>query len=185
MIRAVTAVFLLGWLGGLGAAPQQVAPDSIQIEDADTLLITVGGTDYRIQLPAVDAPEDTMNPKLQRDMQRTGLDAETLIALGRQADAGLRTLLGESASPTLHFDPDQRDKYGRVPGDLVDGEGRWLSVRLVEAGFAIPMPTSDPDKQSALSTALAEAQAGRHGLWGSDADTFSAWAHPLPTPAVH
>ena len=60
----------------------------MQIEDADTLLVEVAGVSYRVQLPDIDAPENTANPKLQRDIERTGLDAEALLALGRQADEG-------------------------------------------------------------------------------------------------
>jgi len=182
MKKATTGVLLLALAGTVWADPQQVAVETVQLEDADTLLIDVGGVTYRIQLPGVDAPENTMNPKLQRDIERTGLDAETLLGLGRAADEGLRGLLVEFTPYVLDFDPDRRDKYGRVPGDLLDAHGRRLSVRLVESGYAIPMPMTLSAQQVLPDPALAEAVGERRGLWGSHADAFAAWAQPANTP---
>ncbi|MCP5430278.1 MAG: hypothetical protein H6962_08775 [Chromatiaceae bacterium] len=82
MKKAVTGLLLLACSSALNAAPQQVVPESVQIEDADTLVVEVAGVSYRIQLPDIDAPENTMNQKLQRDIERTGLGAEALLALG-------------------------------------------------------------------------------------------------------
>jgi len=182
MMKATTGVLLLALAGMAWAEPQQVVAASVQLEDADTLLVDAAGGSYRIQLPGVDAPESTMNPKLQRDIQRTGLDAETLLGLGRAADEGLRGLLDEFTPYVLEFDPDRRDKYGRVPGDLIDAEGRRLSVRLVESGYAIPMPTTPSAQPLPLDAALAGAMGERRGLWGSHADVFAAWARPANTP---
>lgn len=177
----LTAVFLLlASTGAIWADPRQVVPDGVQIEDADTLLVDEPGGGHRIQLPGIDAPESTMNPKLQRDVQRTGLTAETLLELGTRADAGLRSLLDEFS--LLRFDPEARDRYGRVPGDMFDAQGRRLSVRLVREGYAVPMPTADSAQSAELDAALREAQAGGHGLWGSHPATFAAWAGTEPAP---
>ena len=64
MNKALTGLLLLICSSALTAGPQVVVPGSVQIEDADTLLIEVAGVSYRIQLPDIDAPENTMNPKL-------------------------------------------------------------------------------------------------------------------------
>jgi len=176
MNKAIRILVLLAATGAACADPQRAVPESVQIEDADTLLIDVGGVAYRVQLPGVDAPENTMNPKLQRDIQRTGLDEEALLELGRAADEGLRGLLREFVPHTLDFDPLNQDKYGRVPGDLVDAEGRRLSVRLVESGYAVPLQAQDSATPSPLDAALARAQAERRGLWGSHAHSFARWA---------
>ena len=65
---------VFGWLAAavtVHAATSSVAVDKVGIEDADTLLVDVAGTAYRIQLPDIDAPESVPNPKLQRDVERT------------------------------------------------------------------------------------------------------------------
>ena len=105
-----------------------------------------------------------------------------MLELGHAADEGLRGLLSEFAPYVLDFDPGGRDRYGRVPGDLVDAEGRRLSVRLVERGYAIPMPTALPAQQVLLDPALAEAMGERRGLWGTRAEAFAAWAQSPATP---
>ncbi len=159
----------------VGAESGQRAPTVVEVEDADTLRVELEGAAYRIQLPGIDAPESVPNPKLMRDVERTGRDAEALLALGRLADQGLRDLLPGFMPYQLHFDPGIRDKYGRTPGDLRDGQGQWLSVRLVEAGYAIPRGEVDTERRIALERASELARAEERGLWGSAPDDFSAW----------
>ncbi len=183
MNKSVTGVLLLICSGALTAAPQEVVPGGVQIEDADTLLVEVAGVSYRVQLPDIDAPENTANPKLQRDIERTGLDAEALLALGRRADEGLRDLLRDFAPYQLHFDPDNRDRYGRVPGELVNAAGQQLSLRLVEEGYAVPVVNTDPLRQAALDAAASAARAGGRGLWGTQSDNFARWAQPAEATA--
>ena len=163
---------------GLHAEIQRVAPDIVGVEDADTLQVEVGGVSYRIQLPGVDAPESVPNPKLLRDVERTGMDADSLLALGRAADRGLHEQLTGFLPYSLRFDPEQHDKYGRVPGELHRADGQRLSVSLVEAGYAIPLPGLDPAQQAELVAAMAGARDERRGLWGSHPDAFAAWARP-------
>lgn len=179
MKRAVLGLLL--WSGTLVAAPHWATPEALTIEDADTVLAEVAGVTHRVQLADIDAPENTSNPKLERDIARTGLDAGTLLGLGQRADDGLRRLLDTEPRHRLHFDPDARDRYGRVPGDLADARGRRVSERLVEAGYAIPLPTASADRAADLAAALQRARTARNGLWGSDAATFAAWAQ-LPPP---
>ena len=103
------------------AGQQTIAPERVDVEDADTLLMQVAGASYRIQLPGIDAPESVMNPKLQRDIGRTGLSADTLLPLGQAAVTGLQQLLPSFQPYRLVFDPEVKDRYGRTPGDLVRG----------------------------------------------------------------
>lgn len=46
--------------------------DASEIEDGDTLVAVIGGSRERLQLAGIDAPEDSDNAKLQRDLTRTG-----------------------------------------------------------------------------------------------------------------
>lgn len=174
---------LLGLLLGLGllqgvalAQDGFVSPQSVAVEDADTLLIELDGRSYRVQLVDIDAPESAPNPKLQRDVERTGLDAASLLALGQAADAELTALLVAFRPYRLGFQPQSPDRYGRVPGDLYDADGRALSTELVARGYAIPLPGRSEPAASPLEQALESARRERRGLWGSEAQAFAAWA---------
>ena len=158
------------------AQMQQLSPEFVEVQDTDTLAVKIEGVPYRIQLPAVDAPESVHNPKLLRDVQRTGLDAETLLPLGLAADQWLRDRLQDFKPFRLHADLSYRDKYGRVPGDLLAADGRRLSTLVVEEGYAIPVGDQQGQRQQELQDALARAQRERRGLWGSHPDAFAAWA---------
>lgn len=162
-------------LGMPAWAQQSIAPEALNIEDGDTLHVQVSGVSYRIQLPDIDAPENVVNPKLQRDIDRTGLSADELLPLGEGAAGGLRQLLPMFQPYRLVFDPAVRDRYGRTPGDLVDGHGVALSLRLVEAGWALPSRPADGREQVLQAAAAAAREAGR-GLWGQYPDRAKAWA---------
>ena len=173
-----------GWLASLClsltfavvAAPgQAVTPELVEIEDADTLRVVVASVSYRIQLIGIDAPESSMNPKLQHDMQRTGLAAKVLLPLGHAANGRLRELLTEFRPYRLVFDPQRKDRYGRTPGDLIDAKGNFLSLRLVQEGYAIPVGPPETRKQVLVEAANSALQASR-GLWHSYPETANAWA---------
>lgn len=176
MSRTIPLAILAVLSGALLAEPQTVEPQAVRIEDADTLAVELAGERLRVQLSDIDAPESTHNPKLLRDQERTGLSAETLLELGRAADAGIERLLGELAPYRLHFDPQARDRYGRVPGDLLDASGRALSTLLVEGGYAVPLQGQSTERRAELAAALARAREERRGLWGSHPEDFAAWA---------
>lgn len=181
-MRARTFTALLMLLSGALPADEEVATlPVLEIEDADTLLVKLKGETYRVQLPDIDAPESTPNPKLQRDLERTGLAADALLALGQAADAGLRDLLREFQPYAVHLNPQSPDRYGRVPGDLRDGSGRALSTRLVEQGYAVPLPGLSGPRAEDLAAALSAARGAGLGLWGSHPDAFGAWAG-IPEP---
>lgn len=178
----ISLLLMLGISGLSHADPQTLVPDELQLEDADTLLVLIGDIRYRVQLPAIDAPESVANPKLQRDRQRTGLSEAQLLQLGAGAEAGLQRLLQAFSPYRLQIDPGARDKYGRSPGDLLDAQGRRLSVRLVAEGYAVPLGRGKSTVPPALEQALQQAKQGRQGLWGSQPDVFAAWAGSTARP---
>ena len=153
-----------------------VSPQSVAVEDADTLLVELDGRTYRVQLVDIDAPESVPNPKLQRDVERTGLDSAALLALGQAADAALTGLLAEFRPYRLSFQPEAPDRYGRIPGELYAADGRALSTELVARGYAIPLPGRPEPAASPLERALEIARSNRLGLWASEAPAFAAWA---------
>ena len=153
-----------------------LSPQSVAVEDADTLLVELDGRSYRVQLVDIDAPESVPNPKLQRDAERTGLDSASLLALGQAADAALAELLVEFQPYRLRFEAESPDRYGRVPGDLYDAAGRALSAELVARGYAIPLPGRPEPAASGLDSAMHTARRAGRGLWGTHPETFNAWA---------
>jgi len=157
------------------AGHQSVAPEQVTIEDGDTLQVTVAGMDYRIQLPDIDAPENVVNPKLQRDVGRTGLPPEALLPLGERAADGLHAMLPAFRPYRLVFDPGVTDRYGRTPGDLLDADGDTLSLRLVEAGYALPSRPAT-GRAAGLEAAAEAARAANLGLWRWHPDIMRAWA---------
>jgi len=139
------------------------------LEDGDTLVVMANGEELRIQLLGIDAPEDTANPKLERDLQRTGLEMETLLKLGRQATAHLQQLVGE-AEVKLQGDLTARDRYGRVPMVVLNKQDRSLNDAMLEDGYAMVA-----GRTSATATEVQRWQqmersavAARRGIWADD-----------------
>ncbi len=140
------------------------------LEDGDTLVVLANGEELRIQLLGIDAPEDTDNPKLQRDLQRTGLEAESLLKLGRQATRHLQLLVGEG-DVTLQGDLSARDRYGRVPMLVLNKDGRSLNDAMLDDGYAMVSGRTSAtasEVQRWQQMEQASVAAGR-GLWGDDA----------------
>ena len=176
-MKIVALLLGLGLLQGVALAQDAfVSPQSVAVEDADTRLVELDGRTYRVQLVDIDAPESVPNPKLQRDVQRTGLDSASLLALGRAADAALTALLVEFRPYRLSFRSETPDRYGRVPGDLHAADGRALSIELVARGYAIPLPGRAEPVASLLDRALQTARLDGRGLWGAEAQAFADWA---------
>jgi len=165
------------------AAVERLQLEHVQVEDGDTLVLTLDGNQERVQLAHIDAPEDSENAKLQHDIQRTELDRMVLIELGRAASSHLRVLTADDAGPfTLVYDPERRDRYGRLLGDLTDATGRPLGEAMVEDGFARVLRPRPPGKPgpAELKDLEATAISTNLGLWGTHRDTALAWRGVLP-----
>ncbi|MCB1856725.1 MAG: thermonuclease family protein [Gammaproteobacteria bacterium] len=177
---------LLIWLllsTHLVAASQSYAV--LDIEDGDTLILEVDGQPVRVQLLGIDAPEDTDNPKLHRDLQRTGLEASQLLELGHRATRHLRGLAPPGTTVSLIGDITQRDKYGRLPAILMPHDGPSLNTAMVEDGYAIPLSAYplDDTLEKRLVELESEAINNRRGLWQDDlATTMTAWSGGRGTP---
>ena len=140
------------------------------LEDGDTLVVLANGEELRIQLLGIDAPEDTANPKLERDLQRTGLEAESLLQLGRQSTVHLQQLLGES-EVSLQGDLNAQDRYGRVPMIVFNKQGKSLNDAMLEDGYAMvggrtSATASDVQRWQQMEQSAVSA---KRGFWGDDA----------------
>ncbi|WP_260295886.1 thermonuclease family protein [Sedimenticola hydrogenitrophicus] len=149
----------------------------VAVEDGDTVTIRVAGEVKRLQLAGIDAPEDQPNPKLTRDLGRTGLDAETLLALGRAATAHLRQLARPGDSLTVVGDLGASDRYGRTPAVIYTGKDS-LNAAMVADGYAVVLSRASlPDELKTELTSLEQrARDGKQGLWGAQGEVTRLWS---------
>jgi len=149
----------------------------IQVEDGDTLLVSMDDTTQRIQLAGIDTPEDSQNPKLAVDIKRTGLKAEQLLPLGQAASQHLKNLVKPEEQLSLSGDLHQKDRYGRTVAQVSTKKGESLSLIMVADGYARPiksatLPSPFADK---LKSAFQNASDHHQGLWQSHPKNFKAW----------
>ncbi len=149
-----------------------------QVEDGDTVVARIDGKSERLQLLGIDAPEDTDNAKLQRDLQVTGLQREVLLQLGGQATQHLRTLLAPGQEVTLAGELQRRDRYGRIPVVLYAAGERSINEAMVGDGYAVVLGryTLDVQLKTRLEALEAEAIADGRGLWGRYRENAAVWS---------
>ncbi|MBU0654983.1 MAG: thermonuclease family protein [Gammaproteobacteria bacterium] len=160
------------------AAPQPVAFVVEAIEDGDTFSVNTQEGVKRIQLAAIDAPEDTENAKLQLDMKKSGLDKQTLTGMGKAATGHLQTLLPVGGEILLLADMTVTDKYGRISAEAFDQNGQSINAAMIADGYAIVLtkqPMDDARKEALLQHQQA-AQEAQKGLWGSHPETVAIWS---------
>ena len=147
----------------------------IQIEDGDTLSVPMNGEAKRVQIAGIDAPEDTDNPKMQRDLIRTGMEPDRLLKLGVMSTEYLRRLVRLGAPFTLKYQPGKVDRYGRIGAGLWDSADRSVAESMVKGGYAVALP-GDSEQAKRLNALQAQAKQTDAGLWGIDPEAARAWA---------
>lgn len=133
---SVLAVALLAC--GAVAAGEQA--DWTAVEDGDTLVVVVQGQEMRVQLAGIDAPEDVPNPKLKKDVERTGLAEQDLLSLGAESTRYLKQLSATNKMLGLELDKAGKDKYGRMPALVSLADGKTLNTLMLESGYALAIP---------------------------------------------
>ncbi len=132
------------------AAAESALFSLVEIEDGDTIILSIEGKPVRLQLLGIDAPEDTRNPKLERDLRRTGLKPEVLLSIGRTATQHLRSAAKPGDKIRVEGDLKKRDKYGRIPVIAFDHGGRMMNETMVKEGFAIVLGAPDDELKPRL-----------------------------------
>lgn len=165
-------------LPAIGFAAERIIPGGeISAQDGDTVLILINGKNERIQLAGIDAPEDVDNPKLQVDLKRTALDKSQLLKLGRIATEQLRFLLQTQPPYVLYYDPHQRDRYGRIPANIVNAAGASVAAQMVANGYAIVnRRAASASLISHLLPLQQSAMRKKRGLWGLYGNITRRWA---------
>lgn len=148
-----------------------------KIEDGDTLVLSIEGESVRVQLLGIDAPEDTDNPKFKSDLNKTELEADELVLLGKAATEHMKTLVKEGDMILIRGELRTPDRYGRTPAIASNAEGRGLSEAMVQDGFAIAMPPSEEDSDFIRRLGRLErfSRKSNNGLWGRYPDLARDW----------
>ncbi len=159
-------LLFLSLITSIYAQPNQTAT-LLAVVDGDTLKIQFQGKEENIRLIGIDCPESRINPKAQKDAQRSGQDIETIIAMGKRATAFTKTLVKRGDTINIDFDLQQRDRSGRLLGYVYLNDGRMLNEEIVKAGYASLM-TIPPNVryQDRFLEAYREARENKRGLWG-------------------
>ena len=154
----------------------------MDVEDGDTLLVEIDGTQERLQLAGIDAPEDSENAKLQRDVDHSGLAKAALLRLGQAATEHLRSLVVSGDQLKVIGQLGKRDRYGRITAQVSDRQGRSVGEQMVRDGYAVALRRHVAD--AALKARLTEletaAVAAHTGLWGNERNNAFAWSGRKP-----
>ncbi|MFZ3585020.1 thermonuclease family protein [Loktanella sp. DJP18] len=143
-------VFLLGLLFKLGGITPASFEAAVRVVDGDSLVATPNGTEIKIRLHGIDAPEYDQ-PE------------------GPAATAMLRSLVrGETV--TIH--PVDRDRYDRLVARVTLADGTDVGREMVRRGMAIALMHHNKN----YSYDQHQAQSDRAGFWASGGIVApSAW----------
>ncbi|NQS99858.1 MAG: thermonuclease family protein [Candidatus Omnitrophica bacterium] len=134
-----------------------------KVFDGDTLRLANG---EKVRLLGIDAPELHESDKLYRDIQRSGQDMKTIMAMGRKSYTFTKELVaGERVR--LEFDVEKRDKYGRLLAHVfITNTQLFLNAEIIKQGYAEPM-TIPPNLEYAdhFQELYQQARENRRGLW--------------------
>jgi micrococcal nuclease len=174
-LKRLILALLLALVQPLWAATQEALV--LEVEDGDTLLVSMDEGRKRVQLIGIDAPEDKRNPKFKVDLERSGLAPDQLFALGEAATAHLKTLVKPGDQVTLNGNLTAPDRYGRIPAEVFTRNGLSLNVAMVSDGYARILVESGVPKglHDRLFAVWELAQNQRRGLWAAQPEAFQAW----------
>ncbi|MCW8945456.1 MAG: thermonuclease family protein [Sedimenticola sp.] len=150
----------------------------VAVEDGDTLIVKIGTEEKRLQLSGIDAPEDVVNPKFTKDLDRTKLSSEVLLNLGKLSTDHLKQLLTPGDQLRIMGDLDNSDRYGRVPVLAYTASNLSLNEQMVSDGYAVVLsrtPLQEPLKQQFILHQQ-QAQKQQSGLWGEQRNAAALWS---------
>ncbi|MCK5917226.1 MAG: thermonuclease family protein [Cocleimonas sp.] len=148
------------------------------IEDGDTIIVSLNGKSQRIQLSGIDAPENTENAKFSLDIKVKKLNKEALLALGNKATDYLTSQVAVGQEVLLQGELNKKDKYGRIPAIVLTKEGKSLNLTMVKEGYAVILKRFPLEESFKLSLEEAQQQAitNKKGLWKSDTEITTKWS---------
>lgn len=148
-VAAMLALLLFVVGAAAWAAPTQIVGRVVGIADGDTIRVLTGRTEIKVRLYGVDCPE-RKQPWGSRAKQFTADLVFGKTVTVREID---------------------RDRYGRVVGEVILPDGRSLNAELVRAGLAWWYRRYAPENRD-LEALEAQARAAGRGIWADP--------HPVP-----
>jgi micrococcal nuclease len=116
-----------------------------RVIDGDSVAVSVGGRRDEVRLIGIDAPEMGQRP------------------WGRRAKEHCEAILGSSGKPSIEYDVERRDKYGRLLAYIRAGDGRFLNAAMLRDGYAV-LFTVPPNVRHVREFTEAQEYARQRGL---------------------
>ena len=150
------ACLLLMLLAGVfvmqcGSQAQEMQGKVVSVKDGDTIELLVENSPLRIRFHGVDAPEKDQ-PYGQKSKQFTSDQCFGKVVTVRMRD---------------------KDRYGRIVGEVILADGSSVNHALVEAGLAWWYQRYAPDDKT-LQSLESEARSAKKGLW-ADPSPIAPW----------
>jgi len=182
MKRELIKILFISVLIVPSAASSAEALQLITVEDGDTLIVQVGNKQARIQLMGIDAPEDIPNPKYAKDIERTKLEPNRLLAIGKAATNKLVAILNYRREIKIDGILGDKDKYGRIPALVLTHDGQSINKQMVSTGYAVASKYAATNEvlKTELLTLQAKAQESNSGLWSVDKEAMTKWSGIQP-----
>ena len=134
-----------------------------RVIDGDTVVLSDG---EKLRLIGVDTPESSGNPKLIRDVKKSGQSKEFLKKLGKIAKSKTEAIV-QGKKVRIETDVQSRDRYGRLLGYLyLQDDGTFVNAQMLKEGYAQVMSIPPNVKYQDLFLELQqEARKDRRGFW--------------------
>lgn len=172
-IAALALIAYFGWKYALPKLEQKDLRDRspatvTKVYDGDTFEADVEGKKEKVRMLGIDTPEKMDSDKLDRDIDRTKRDKQTIKKLGELASDYTTRLIGNKrVTLTRGNGDDDRDKYGRLLRYVYLDDGTFVNKKIVEDGYANAYRRFKVSKQDELIEAESEARENKRGLWGT------------------
>jgi len=138
----------------LMALQTQSQPDGAtvtKVVDGDTIVVNIGGSEYRVRYIGVDTPESTTKQE----------------CYGREAARFNRSLV-DGQTVRLERDVNETDRFGRLLRYVYLPSGEMVNEVLIREGYALARSfPPDVKYQERLRAAEREARQARRGLWAA------------------
>lgn len=141
----------------------------VRVIDGDTFTCTLkDGEEIKVRMIGVDTPETRESPKLERDVDRTGLSKREIIKMGKEAKEYTKKLLPKGELVYLEQDVQPTDRYGRVLAYVWLKDGRMINELLVMEGMAqvYTIPPNIKYQERLLKAQKRAMQEGK-GFWST------------------
>ncbi len=135
-----------------------------RVVDGDTFVLEGG---ERVRLLGIDTPEKFQSQKLDKDVERSGMDKKTIQKLGELASEYVKKLVeGKKVILVPEQNYEDKDKYGRLLRYIYLEDGTFVNKKIVEDGYANAYRQFPVSKLDEFIQAEKEARDNKRGLWG-------------------